>query len=144
MSDLPVWVYFERDPQLGGIWVAHVLDFDLVTQAESLRDAIDMALDATIGFLAESLRRSPERFVEQRSSRRAPDEYWDKLWGLFQKAPAQPMDSIVGAEENFSAMGTQLLVSAAAVFHRMEHGDDDDDEPESPLSMPVGAVRQCA
>lgn len=150
--DLPVWVYFERDPELGGIWVAHVLEFDLVTQGDSLSDALDMALDAAITFLAEVIKR-PETLSEELSSRRAPQADWDKLWALFQRAPAQRLDAIVRSEAAFSAMGTQLFVPAVAVLHRAGFGDAHpqiESFPPMPIAnesfptMPVGAVRECA
>jgi predicted RNase H-like HicB family nuclease len=146
MPDLPLWVYFERDPKLRGIWVAHVLDLDLVTQGDSLADAIDMALDAALTVLAEIIKREPRELADLFAKRRAPQEDWDKLWALFQRAPAQPLELIMRSEADFSAMGTQIHVSAAAVVHRAfgEADGGDGGEPESVQAMPVGAVRKCA
>jgi predicted RNase H-like HicB family nuclease len=142
LPDLPIWVYFERDPELGGTWVAHVLDLDLVTQGETLSEAIDMALDAAITVLAD-LVKHPGRIAEAYTAHRAPQEDWDKLWTLFERAPAKPLKIIVQSETEFSAMGTQLQVSAAAVFHRA-FGADGDSDPEPVHAMPLGAVKKCA
>jgi len=146
MPDLPIWVYFERDLDLDGIWVAHVLDLDLVTQGDSLRDAIDMAVDAAITVLAAALEREPNSLVELFAKRRAPKDDWDKLWALFERAPARPLSAIVDGETEFSAMGTQLNISAAAVCQRAFGNDGNDNDPadEPTPSMPVGAVRKCA
>ena len=63
-----------------GVWVAHCLDLDVVTQGVSLMHALDMALEATRMVLdadAGSGRNPLER--------RAPQKYWEKLYRLMDK-----------------------------------------------------------
>jgi predicted RNase H-like HicB family nuclease len=141
---MPIWVYFERDPELDNIWVAHLLDLDLVTQGESLREAIFMATDAAITTLAAALFDTNCRASLHRT---APQEDWERLWALFRQAPAQQIDSIVDREAEFTKMGTQLRISAEAVFERWSAGEDPRDADEPPDSdnrpvpfMPLGAV----
>lgn len=142
IPDLPLWVYFERDPSLEGIWVAHVLELDLVTQGGSLSEAFELALDAATTLLADVISRDPTQLPELFAKRRAPQDEWDKLWALFQRAAMQPISNIMRSETEYSAMGTQIKVSAAAVFHRAF--GEPESAPEPFDGMPLGAVRQCA
>lgn len=48
-------VHLARDPELNSIWVAHVLDLDLVTQGATLGEALDMARDAAEVIVADDL-----------------------------------------------------------------------------------------
>lgn len=141
IPDLPLWVYFERDPSLGGIWVAHVLELDLITQGESLFEAFELAQDAATTLLADVIERDPTQLSELFEKRRAPQEDWDKLWTLFQRAAMQPIANILRSEADFSAMGTQIKVSAAAVFQRAFGQPEAEFEPFD--GMPLGAAK-CA
>lgn len=74
------WFLFERAEDIPGVWIAHCLDLHVVTQGASLGHALEMALEATRIVLdadAESGRNPLER--------RAPPEYWEKLYQLMDK-----------------------------------------------------------
>jgi predicted RNase H-like HicB family nuclease len=80
-----VWILIEPAPDLPGTWVAHCLDFDVITQGSSLHHAFEMAQEAiemtVLGDLAAG--RDPRE-------RRAPDEYWKRLWRIVERADRRP------------------------------------------------------
>lgn len=69
------WVLFFRAPDVPGQWVAHCLDFDVVTQGNSLAHAAEMIVEA-VGIVAgEDLKRGRDPLLHQ-----APEECWTLLW----------------------------------------------------------------
>lgn len=140
LQDMPVWVYFERDPQLHGVWATHVLEFDLVTMGSTLVEAMDMAMDATVTALAEIL--SHPNAFQILATQRAPEECWAKLWALFEKAPARRLTDIVEQEDKCSAMGIQIQIPAAAVLSRM--AGENDEPVHVSVGMPIAGVRLWA
>ncbi|MFZ4580441.1 MAG: type II toxin-antitoxin system HicB family antitoxin [Myxococcota bacterium] len=69
---LNVSILFKPSKKLRGVWVAHVLDFELVTQGDSLKHAFQMALEA-IGLVILADREAGK----DRARRKAPARYWD-------------------------------------------------------------------
>lgn len=128
---LSFWTYFERDPELGGAWVAHVLDLDLIAQGETLTDAIEAARDAATTIVIDDLSNG-RSFAD----RRAPAEYYQKLKDLLESRTGQQLTSVVKAEKDFTKVGTQIVVGLHV---------DDGQHAESPVSpeLPV-AWPECA
>ena len=65
---------FHRPEDLPSVWAVHVLDLDVISQGETLQDALKMALEAS-GMVVRwdvEHRRDP-------LDRRAPDAFWDKF-----------------------------------------------------------------
>ena len=54
-----------------GVFVAHVLDFDIVTQGVSVWHAIEMAIEATEMVLTDDVENG-----RNSQERRAPEEFW--------------------------------------------------------------------
>ena len=104
--NLPFWAYFERDASIGGAWVAHVLELDLVTQGQSLSDAMEMARDAALEIVLDDMQNG-RNFRD----RRAEPKYFDKLWELLSSKPAQPVTAVVRDEKEFTKVGTQIVIS---------------------------------
>ncbi|MGH8750037.1 MAG: type II toxin-antitoxin system HicB family antitoxin, partial [Burkholderiales bacterium] len=71
------WVILSPAQDVPGTWVAHALDFDVVTQGSSAEDALRMGFEAVAIVLSDDLRdgRDPYR-------RRAPSECWAQLHEL--------------------------------------------------------------
>jgi len=68
------WVVFRPSQQIRGVWIAHALEFDVVTQGTSLAHAIQMVQEAIAMVVADDLKHGRDPY-----SRRAPDKYWDEL-----------------------------------------------------------------
>jgi predicted RNase H-like HicB family nuclease len=68
------WVVVKRAPDLPGWWIAHCLDIDVLSQGDSLQDALESIPEAVRIAVVDDLQmgREPLR-------RRAPDEYWAEL-----------------------------------------------------------------
>lgn len=71
------WVVVRPAADVADQWVAHVLDFDVVTQGNSVEHALQMSVEATsmvvVGDLLED---------EDPTLRRAPAECWQQLWDM--------------------------------------------------------------
>jgi hypothetical protein len=74
MSQTPfyaAWVVLSPAADVPGAWMAHALEFDVVTQGDNAEDAYRMAADAVEIVLVDDLRRGADPFA-----RRAPAECW--------------------------------------------------------------------
>jgi hypothetical protein len=83
VTALPVRVYFWRSVELESTWVAHVLDFDCVTQAPSLARAVEMAIDAAMIVAQMDIEEGRDPY-----DRRAPETEWQRLHALATKPGA--------------------------------------------------------
>lgn len=72
-----VWIVLRRSAELQGVWVAHCLDFDVISQGSSFDLALQMVFEAIMMTAIDDLRRG----VEPRE-RSAPPEYWDEMWAI--------------------------------------------------------------
>ncbi len=63
---------FTHPPDIPAIWVVQILDFDLVTQGDSLAQAMQMALEATALIVQWDVAAGKDP-----ADRRAPAEEWD-------------------------------------------------------------------
>ena len=68
----PVRVVIEKEDTL---YIAHCLDFDLVTQAKSFKGAKEMMIDAIYEYLTYAV----ENNLQEQVFRPAPSEYWAKI-----------------------------------------------------------------
>jgi len=70
----PCWALIRPAEDLPGQWVAHCLEFDVVSQGDSPKHALEMIVEATAMVIEDDLNsdRNPH-------SRRAPSEFWDEL-----------------------------------------------------------------
>ena len=72
-----VWVTARPAPDLPGQWVAHCLDFDVISQGDSLQHAMTMIAEATGMVVVEDLKSHRDPL-----SRRAPEDEFDELWEM--------------------------------------------------------------
>src|SRR5947209_3310903 len=85
-----VWIVVERAADLPDAWVAHCLDFDVVSQGNSPQHAIEMLREAVEMVVMDDLKRNADP-----RSRRAPEAYWVQLSRLLDGAdrvsPSAPL-----------------------------------------------------
>jgi predicted RNase H-like HicB family nuclease len=72
------WIVIFPAEDVPGTWVAHALEFDVVTQGSNAEDAYAMATEAVTMVLTEDLREGRDPYA-----RRAPDECWKPLREMF-------------------------------------------------------------
>lgn len=75
---LTAWLVLRRADDVPGQWTAHCLDFDVVTQGNSMLHAIEMAYDAVGIVLSDDQVHSRDPY-----SRRAPQRFWDDFYEKF-------------------------------------------------------------
>jgi hypothetical protein len=68
------WVILYPAPDVSGAWIAHALDFDVVTQGNGAEDAYKMAVEAICMVLEHDLQEGVDPYA-----RRAPEECWRQL-----------------------------------------------------------------
>ena len=83
------WVYISRAESVPGEWIAHCLDFDIVTQGSSPQQALAMAREAVEMCIADDLNSGLNPF-----ERRADPEDWAPLYRLFEHHAAIPVDTM--------------------------------------------------
>jgi hypothetical protein len=69
------WARVYPAPDLPGEWIAHCLDFDVVTQGRDPLHAMHMLLEAVCLVVSSDVRRGADPL-----DRRADDEDWEPLW----------------------------------------------------------------
>lgn len=84
-----VWVLVTRSDDEPGIWSAHCLDLDLVTQGETIEGAFVAARAAILMAVCDDLSDGLDPF-DARSD--APEECWERLWRVLRHAV--PLESV--------------------------------------------------
>jgi predicted RNase H-like HicB family nuclease len=69
------WVLVEPAKDIPGIWMAYCLDFDVISQGDSPKDAIDCIAEAVQMAVMDDLDEGRDPFARQR----APEIFWDRL-----------------------------------------------------------------
>jgi predicted RNase H-like HicB family nuclease len=75
------WVKLAPAPDIAGEWVAHCLDFDVVTQGRSLPHAMVMAREAVMTVVLDDLEHGHDPI-----DRRAPKEFWTEMYQTLQRS----------------------------------------------------------
>jgi len=119
-----VWIVARPAPDLPGQWIAHCLDIDVVSQGDSLNHAIRMAHEAVSMVVVDELNKGRDP-----QARRAPQEFFDELYGLFERNEELSGEALAEAE----AEG-RLVLFATQVELRIDPCDVGEDEP-APRSM---------
>jgi len=78
-----LWVVAKPAEDVPGEWVAHCLEFDVVTQGRNARHAFEMASEAVAMVISDDLKASRDP-----SLRRAPKSFWDELYAMIPRAKA--------------------------------------------------------
>ncbi len=69
------WVIAEPSIEIEGVWIAHALTYDVLSQGTSLLTAIEAVAEAVGIVLVDDEERGADP-----SLRRAPREYWEELF----------------------------------------------------------------
>ena len=96
------WALFWPSKDVDGQWVAHCLNFDIVSQGNSLMHARDMLIEA----VALSLMDDFEAGRDPIARPSAPKEYWDKMKHVLEK----------GERVKFSEVPTKGSITVATVI----------------------------
>jgi predicted RNase H-like HicB family nuclease len=82
-----VWVIARPSKDVEGQWVGHCVEFDVVSQGDSLDHAIRMVLEATSMVVLDDLQkhRDPRQ-------RRAPEDYFETLSRVISSGQKVPLD----------------------------------------------------
>jgi predicted RNase H-like HicB family nuclease len=120
------WAYITRAEDVPGCWVAHCLDFNIMSAGDSPQHALEMVHEAVGLALADDLSRGLDPHA-----RKADDDDWAPLIRLFEKhtkVPVSTMDTCGQDFREFAAPLTVVLikqvhdgVAADAGLHNM-HG----------------------
>lgn len=99
---LNCWVLIHRAEDLPSVWVAHCLDFDVVSQGDSPLHALDMVIEAVVMVACDDLNDNREPLL-----RRAPEEEWERLFAVTRHGkalddPARAMAEAADAGPNES------------------------------------------
>jgi hypothetical protein len=99
------WAIIRPAEDVPGLWTAHCLDFDVVSQGESVKQAIEMVLDATsMVVMDDHLRKANPK------ERVAPAEFWDDLRRIQEEG--QKIDDL----DAFLARRAALKVNEAVIL----------------------------
>jgi predicted RNase H-like HicB family nuclease len=98
------WVIVCPAPDVDGQWVAHCLDFDVVTQGNSFEHAIELAGEAVALVLTDDLNANRDPH-----SRQAPPECWEPLWKLIKSGRKTSLSEIKKEPNKYGAIVCQLV-----------------------------------
>jgi predicted RNase H-like HicB family nuclease len=114
-----LWVTVQRAPDLRGIWLAHCLDFDVMSQGSTPREAVSMVCEA-IDIVLEADRAVGRDPYE----RRAPESDWAEMFEAVREgepgAFADVIDRPIGDEDEdrFLVVALEIFVRAPATEFR--------------------------
>lgn len=131
-----VWVIARPAPDLPGQWLAHCLDFDVVSQGGSLKDAMRMVHEAAVMVALDDLNsgRDPHE-------RRAPEEFFGELYGLFESGEKFSNAELEQAEND----GRILAVATQFELRFSRGGYDHDIVARTARPVPMAIAQQaCA
>jgi hypothetical protein len=113
---------------LPGKWVAHCLDFDVVTYGDSFRDAFAMARESIEMVVTDDLAsgRDPD-------DRRAPRQFWDELWKKL-----MPHTVMLPLEEAMRRADVEYVIVQATLTAFVDGVEEREREPE--FDAPVAAT----
>jgi hypothetical protein len=84
------WVLVHPAEDLPGAWVAHALDFDVISQGESAEHAMMMVVEAVGMVLEEDFADGCDPYA-----RRAPAPFWERLQSIMKHGVCLPMGEIL-------------------------------------------------
>jgi predicted RNase H-like HicB family nuclease len=119
-----VWILARPAPDVPGEWVAHCLDFDVMSQGNSLEHALHMVREAAILVAVEELNAGREP-----TARRAPEESFQELRGLLERGAKVPL-----RDAETPSAGSRVTLCATQFELRFERIDSSCEMV--PLSVP--------
>jgi predicted RNase H-like HicB family nuclease len=91
------WAIVQPAPDLPGQWVAHCLEFDVVSQGNSMMEALEMVFEATQAVICDDLNDGRDPIVARNT---APDEYRRLLKEILRDGEGAPLSDILAASAN--------------------------------------------
>lgn len=104
------WVFVEPAEDIPGLWVAHCLDFDVISQGESPKSAVDSVTEAVAMTVVDDLENGLDP-----NDRRAPAEFWDQLAHVLRHGNQVKLTEVGGMGK--AKIATQVTL----VLERMVH-----------------------
>ena len=103
--DYNMWVVVRPAEDVQGQWVAHCLEFDVVSQGNSLEHALEMVCEAVAMVVVDDRIAGRDPL-----ERRAPEEFYDGLYALLEHGEKVPTDDLgkLDHECRIVAFATQL------------------------------------
>jgi len=102
------WVYIVQDEELPHIWVAHCLDYNIVSQGSTPMEAYEMVREAMQYALSEDLKRG----LDPEARRNECDaEDWQPLYGLFDNHRKIPVGSVDESAQQKTASRFAIPIS---------------------------------
>ncbi len=114
------WAHIFKSEDVPGQWLAHCLDFDIVTQGDSVEHAAEMIEDAVGITLVDDIDKG---FDPQ--ARRAPDEEWSQLNAILEHGTYAPPSEAFGVAKVHPievAYSFSLRLVRTAVVHEFSRG----------------------
>lgn len=114
----PCWVHISPSSTIDGLWVAHCLELDVVSQGSSPTDALEMVGEASAMLLIDDLNEELDPL-----DRRAPEECWDHLFAIFKEGDKVDATGLaeVDAPRFEYAIQIQLTTEKIEADHGHEH-----------------------
>lgn len=108
MKSWNFWIVVRRAPDIPGIWIAHCLDLNVLSEGESLSEAIESIPEAVAIVVGDALAAGIDPLRH-----RAPQHYWDDLNRLLRDGvPAGlPPDALDAQAATLEAVALQLRVT---------------------------------
>lgn len=132
-----LWLVIKRAPDVPHLWVAHCLDWDVVTTGTSIAHALRMAVEAISMVGLEDIARGAKH-------PRAPQEDWDELDALLSGGePGTLAEALAGGAEDV-VLATQLACLIRQERHPITAGMPDALEVRPPRPIPAVWTRPAA
>src|SRR5258706_5776124 len=100
-----VWVLMQPASNVPGEWLAHCLDFDVMSQGNSPSHALEMIFEAINITVEEDLRARRDPFA-----RRAPDEEWKTLWSIVNSGRRTPVEELLKNATAETTIALQVML----------------------------------
>jgi predicted RNase H-like HicB family nuclease len=102
--DLHIVIHPAED--VPGQWVSHCLEFDVISQGNDARHALEMVSEAIELTVLDDLAigRDPR-------DRRAPQEDWDEMWGRLQSLHGRPLREAQQGETPYLVIESTLRIA---------------------------------
>ena len=117
------WFLIEPACDVPDQWVAHCLELDVVTQGNDLDHACKMLLEACAMVLLDDIENG--RYI---SERRAPEEYWERLYDIVQHGQQGSWEQIAQAlegKDGVAAGQMMFMIPVTKEAELPEYGDRD-------------------
>ena len=105
-----VWILIERAKDVPGEWVSHCLDFDVVMQGRTIREAFEAVQESVSMIIVDDLQRGADP-----RARRAPEEFWTHLSKLLDRADKQVGAGMPPDESKLSAFAAEMHINVQSV-----------------------------